>query len=137
VQEEERLKHEKSESTYLVSTLKDKGKKRKKDEAAKGPYQKKPKESEACFFCKKLVYIKKKCTKYHAWRAKKGIFFTLNCFEVNLVSVPKNTWWLDSGATTHISISMQGYLSYRRPSDGERCIFVGDGKSVEVDAIAF
>jgi len=36
VQEEERLKHEKFESTHLVSTSKDKGKKRKKDEATKG-----------------------------------------------------------------------------------------------------
>jgi len=63
------------------------------------------------------------------------MFFTFVCSEVNLVSVPKNTWWLDSGATTHISASMQGCLSYRRPSDGERYIFVGDEKSVEVEAI--
>ena len=63
------------------------------------------------------------------------MFFTLVCFEVNLASVPKNTWWLDSGATTHISISMQGCLSYRRPSDGEIYIFVGNEKSVEIEAI--
>ncbi|KAG8498252.1 hypothetical protein CXB51_007407 [Gossypium anomalum] len=30
---------------------------------------------------------------------------------------------------------MQGCLSYRKPSDGERHIFVGDGKSVEVEEI--
>ncbi|KAI9185891.1 hypothetical protein LWI28_011651 [Acer negundo] len=30
---------------------------------------------------------------------------------------------------------MQGCLSYRKPSDAERHIFVGDGKSVEVEAI--
>ena len=106
MQEEERLKHEKSESTHLVSTAKDKEKKRKKDEAAKGPDQKKPKKSEDCFFCKKLEHIKKECTIYHDWRAKKGMFFTLVCYEVNLASVPKNIWWLNSGATTHISVSM-------------------------------
>ena len=39
VQEEKRLKHEKSKSTHLVSTAKDKGKKRKKDEVTKGPDQ--------------------------------------------------------------------------------------------------
>ena len=37
LQNEKRFKYEKSESTHLVSTAKDKGKKRKKYEAAKGP----------------------------------------------------------------------------------------------------
>ena len=73
---------------------------------------------------------KKECTKYHARHAKKGIIFTLVCSEINLASIPRNTWWLDSSATTHISVSMQGCLNYRRPSDSERYIFVGDGKSV-------
>lgn len=42
VQEEERMKHEKTESAHLASTSKDKGKKRMKDkEAANGPQQKK------------------------------------------------------------------------------------------------
>ncbi|KAL4361393.1 hypothetical protein GQ457_04G013430 [Hibiscus cannabinus] len=142
VQEEERLKREKSESAHLASTSKDKGKKRKyqneaaKGPAAKGPAQKKQEQAPlVCFFCDKTGHMKKDCTKYHAWRAKKGMNLTLVCSEVNLASVPRNTWWIDSGATTHISISMQGCLSYRKPSDGERNIFVGDGKSVEVEAI--
>ena len=63
------------------------------------------------------------------------MFFTLVSSEVNLTSVSRNTWWLDSGATTHISVSMQSCLRYRRPSDGESYIFVGDEKSVEVEAI--
>jgi len=91
VQEKKRLKHEKSESTHLVSTSKDKGRKRKKDEPAKSSDQKKLKESEDFFFCKKPGHIKKECTKYHAWRAKKGTFFTLVCSEVNLASVSRNT----------------------------------------------
>ena len=33
------------------------------------------------------------------------------CFESNLTEIPSNTWWLDSGATTHISNTMQGFLS--------------------------
>ena len=87
MQEEKRFKYEKSESTHLVSTAKDKEKKRKKDEAAKGSDQKKPKKNKNCFFCKKPGHIKKECTKYHVWRAKKGMFFTLVYSEVNLVSV--------------------------------------------------
>ena len=52
-----------------------------------------------------------------------------------MTSVPKHNWWIESGATTHISVSMQGCLSYRKPNDGERYIFVGDGKKVKVEAI--
>jgi len=80
-------------------------------------------------------HIKKECTKYYTWRAKKGMFFILVCSEVNLASIPRNTWWLDSGTTTHISVSMRGCLSYRKPSDGEKYIFMGDEKSVEVEVI--
>ena len=57
------------------------------------------------------------------------------CSEVNLTSVPRHTWWLDSAATTHISVSMQGCFSFRKPSDDERYIYVGDGNPVEVEAI--
>ena len=40
--------------------------------------------------------------------------------------------WIDSDATTHISVFMQGFLSCRRLNDGERYIYIGNGKSVEV-----
>ncbi|CAH9094416.1 unnamed protein product [Cuscuta epithymum] len=79
VQEEERMKQNKIESAHLASsTSKDKGKKRKrtpiKREAAQGPPQKKHKEGETtCFFCKKSGHMKKDCTKYHAWKVKKGL----------------------------------------------------------------
>ncbi|XP_062083522.1 uncharacterized protein LOC133789783 [Humulus lupulus] len=75
VQEKERLKQDKTESAHLASASKDKGKKRKSEnEAAKGPTQKKQqKDSDGCFFCNKLGHVKKNCTKYHAWRVKKGL----------------------------------------------------------------
>jgi len=139
VQEEERLKQERTENAHVVSTSKDKGKRKRteepKNEAAKGPAQKKQNQGDNCFFCSKPGHVKKKCTKYHAWRAKKGMFLTLVCSKVNLALVPRNTWWLDSGATINITISMQGCLSYQKPIDSERWIYVGDGKSVEVEAI--
>jgi len=50
--------------------------------------------------------MKKKCPKYATWRVKKGKSFALVCSEVNLAFVPKDTWWVDSGATTHISVTM-------------------------------
>ena len=55
--------------------------------------------------------------------------------EVNLTLVPRHTWWIDSSATTHIIVSMQGCLSCRKLIDGERYIYVGDGKLVKVEAI--
>ncbi|RVW95174.1 Retrovirus-related Pol polyprotein from transposon TNT 1-94 [Vitis vinifera] len=96
---EERLKQDKTESAHLASTSKDKGKRKNKDNkvaASNGPEQKKQKVEVTCFFCNKPGHTKKECTKYAAWRVKKGMFLTLGC------------------------------LSYRKPSDAERCIYVGD-----------
>ena len=89
-----------------MSTSKDKGKRKRieepKNEAAKGPTQKKQNRCDNYFFRSKPEHVKKKCTKYHA------MFLTLVCSEANLASVPRNTWWLDSGATTNISVSIKG-----------------------------
>ena len=76
VQDEERLKQDKTESAHLANTSKDKGKKRKRNidrnEAGKGPTQKKQnKDKNNCFFCKKSRHVKKECTKYHVWRQRK------------------------------------------------------------------
>ncbi|KAL6336595.1 hypothetical protein AAG906_025600 [Vitis piasezkii] len=104
VQEEERLKQDKTESAHLASTSKDKGKRKNKDNkvaASNGPEQKKQKVEVTCFFCNKPGHTKKECTKYAAWRVKKGIFLTLGC------------------------------LSYRKPSDAERCIYVGRRKQTK------
>ena len=79
--------------------------------------------------------MKKDCTKYAAWRAKKGMILAYVCSEVNLSFAPMNTWWVDSGATTHISNSMQGCLWSRPPSDAERFIYVADGNKVAVEAV--
>ena len=63
------------------------------------------------------------------------MLLSLVCSEVNSVSVPRHTWWIDSGTTTHISVSLQGSLSCRKRTDGERYIYVRDGNTVEVQAI--
>ncbi|RVX03812.1 Retrovirus-related Pol polyprotein from transposon TNT 1-94 [Vitis vinifera] len=56
-------------------------------------------------------------------------------FEINLAVVPTDTWWIDTGATTHISVTMQGCLRSRMPTDGERYIYVGNGNKAAVKAI--
>lgn len=79
--------------------------------------------------------MKKECSKYSAWREKKGNFLTFVCSKINLVYVPKDTWWVDSGASTHISMSIQGCLWSRPPNEAERFIYVGDGNKVALEAI--
>ncbi|RVW65936.1 Retrovirus-related Pol polyprotein from transposon TNT 1-94 [Vitis vinifera] len=94
----------KTESAHLASTSKDKGKQKNKDNkvaASNGPKQKKQKVEVTCFFCNNPGHTKKECTKYAAWRVKKGMFLTLGC------------------------------LSYRKPSDAKRCIYVRDGKQTK------
>lgn len=109
VQEEERLKRDKTESAHLATSSQNKRKKPAENFSQNKKVSEQPKET-TCFFCKKVGHINKECSKYVAWREKKGNFFTFVCSEINLVYVPKDTWWVDSGATTHISMSMQGCL---------------------------
>ncbi|KAJ9557218.1 hypothetical protein OSB04_011832 [Centaurea solstitialis] len=138
VQEEERLKRDKTESAHLASTSQDKKKKRAKGTAENVSKQKKHKKQDkefTYFFCKKVGHIKKECPKYASWREKHGKYLTFVCTEVNLAFVSEDTWWVDSGATAHISMSMQGCLWSRSPTNDEKFIYVGDGAKVKVKAI--
>nr|XP_018630674.1 uncharacterized protein LOC104108970 isoform X1 [Nicotiana tomentosiformis]XP_033515253.1 uncharacterized protein LOC104108970 isoform X1 [Nicotiana tomentosiformis]XP_033515254.1 uncharacterized protein LOC104108970 isoform X1 [Nicotiana tomentosiformis] len=140
VQEEDRLKQEKIESAHLAAVPKDKRKymKRNNKEAVDTtPQEKQHYEpiTYGCFFCQAAGHKKKDCTNHHAWRAKKGTPLNFVCSKVNLISVPRHRWWTDSGIITHITMSIQGCLNYRKPNDGERYIYNSDSKSVKVEAI--
>ena len=137
MQEEERLQRDRSESAHLSFTSHNKKRKKTKGVAERSSQQKKPEKDEefTYYFCKKFGHMKKECLKYAIWRLKKGKSLALVCSKVNLAFVPKDTWWVDSGATTHISVIIHGCLWSRRLSDDERFIFVGDGKRVAVEAI--
>ena len=52
------------------------------------------------------------------------MLLSLVCSKVNLTSIPRHTWLIDFGATTHISASIQGCLSCQKRSDGERYMLV-------------
>ncbi|KAF7843870.1 Retrovirus-related Pol polyprotein from transposon TNT 1-94 [Senna tora] len=143
VQEEERHKQNKVESAHLASSSGVKAsKKRKRNEngtADKGKssqnVQKKQDTSPTCFFCRKHRHVKKDCSKFVTWRVKNNTFLNFVCYEVNLAVVPIDTWWVDSGSTAHISVSMQGCLRSRMPNDAERYIYVGNCNRVAVKAI--
>ncbi|KAL6322023.1 hypothetical protein AAG906_003165 [Vitis piasezkii] len=147
VYKRKRLKQEKIESAHLASTSHGFGtnKKRKRDNkgkqtavsgTSKQKVQNKQDKEITCFFCKKVGHMKKTCTKYAAWREKKGTLLNFVCLEINLAVVPIDTWWIDTSATTHISVTMQGCLRSRMPTDGERYIYVGNGNKAVVKAIS-
>lgn len=88
-----------------------------------------------CYFCKNPGHMKKDCGKYQKWLAKKG---TLNIFvfvESNLVLVPPNSWWFDTGCSVHITNTLQGFSRERAANKGEYNIFVGNGIKVAVESI--
>ena len=82
-------------------------------------------------------HMKKTYTKYAAWCEKKGTLLNFVCSEINLAVVPTDTWWIDTGATTHISVTMQGCLRSRMPTDGERYIYVGNGNKAAINLAQF
>ena len=148
VQEEERLKQEKIESAHLVSTSQGYGtsKKRKRDNkgkqtafsgASKQKVQKKQDKEITCFFCMKAGHMKKTCTTYAAWCEKKGTLLNLVCSKINLAIVSIDTWWIDMGATTHISVTTQGCLRSRMPTNGKRYIYIGNGNKAAVMLLVF
>ena len=58
-----------------------------------------------CHFCKKLGHKRAECKGFKAWLEKKGIHIVFVGFESNLIDVPSDTWWLDTGATINITYS--------------------------------
>ena len=54
---------------------------------------------------------------------KRKVISLLLFTKVNLAYVPTDTWWLDSGATIHVSMSMQGCLHCRKPRSEEKYVW--------------
>ena len=90
-----------------------------------------------CYFCKKVGHMKKDCTGYKAWLAKKGkiISNTVFSLEVNLVNINPQSWWIDSGSPIHITNSLQGFKRTKNPGSEDVSLRVGNGMKVAVKAI--
>ena len=48
-------------------------------------------------------------------------------------SIPTNSWWLDSGATIHVNVSMQDCLHCQKPRSEEKYVFIGNDTSARVE----
>ena len=72
-----------------------------------------------CHFCHKKGYKRRYYFGFKSWLEKKGKTQCLVSYKSYLVNVPPNSWWIDIGASIHITNSLYGYLTSKRPSKGE------------------
>lgn len=67
--------------------------------------------------------MKTNCKKFNTWlenrKKEQGNALVNVCYESNLIDVPKDSWWIGSGATIHVTISLQGLFSPCKPIDKE------------------
>ncbi|KAK3001597.1 hypothetical protein RJ639_021603 [Escallonia herrerae] len=149
VQEEERLKSEQPDSAHVAITGPSKGKGKK---FGKGNVQgnksasvtKTDKASSSgtkgssgprCHFCKDKGHMRKECHKFREWLEKKGNLSICVCYESYTIDAPLNTWWVDTGATVHITNSLQGFLSVKKLNKGDRNVLVENGEKAQVEAV--
>ena len=53
--------------------------------------------------------------------------------ETNIIDVPMNTWWLHTGATIHVTNSLQGMISQRGLTNFEQHVCMGDSSRAKVN----
>ena len=145
VQEETRLKNQGTHTIHLVSHQ-GAGKKPKRNfgkgkqrplkvNESSSQVHKKEHKGDRCHFCKKLGHYQKDCLKRKAWFEKKGKSSAFLCFEFNLAEFPYNIWWIDSGCTTHVSNTLQGFLTTQTTNPNEKFVFMGNRVKAPVEAI--
>ena len=145
IQEEARLKKRGNHSINLMGQRGAGKKPEKKNEKGKqGPLKinessvlihKKERKVVQCRFCRKLGHYKNNCQKRKEQFESKDKPCALVCFESNLAEVPYNTWWIDSGCTTHVSNTMQGFLTTQTTNPNEKFVFMGNRVKAPVEAI--
>ena len=79
--------------------------------------------------------MKKDCPKYAKWLVKNGKLNNFVCSEVNLALIPNHIWWIDTSATTHISVTLQGCLRSRVSINAKRFIYIGNGNKAHIEVI--
>jgi hypothetical protein len=150
-QEEARLKQLEQHSVHLVSQGAQRKWRKPKKGIKHGPHKenepnpnvqahKKEISNNKCHFYRKLGHYQKDCSKRRQWFKKKCKClikgFVSVCFESNLTEVLSNTWWLDSMATTHVSNTMQGFLSILTINPNKNFMLMGNRVRASIEAIS-
>ncbi|RVX10368.1 Retrovirus-related Pol polyprotein from transposon TNT 1-94 [Vitis vinifera] len=93
-----------------------------------------------CNFCHKIGHKQADCFKFKNWLEKKKeseivvvVNLNANMIETNIIDIHANSWWLDTGATIHVTNSLQEMTNKRRSSKHEECVYMGDGSKVKVE----
>ena len=87
-----------------------------------------------CFHCGKKGHFKKDCRDFLALQKQKGNFNVLY-LEGCLVEESKDNWVIDSGATNHVCISLQGFKVTRSLHEEDFTLRTGDGTLVRAEAV--
>lgn len=146
VQEETRLKSQETNVIHLTGKGARKKRKNKSrqgikqallqvSEFSKATFAKRVQKKDICHFCKKPGHYKSDCLKCKARFERKGKPCAFVCFESILTEVPYNTWWIDFGATTHVSNTMQGFLMIQTISPNEHSLFMENWVKVPVEGV--
>ena len=115
VQEEERLKASHSDTINYVKQNKRKtfhDKNAKPHGSSSHPLSKAPKkdqppaEKDECYWCHSKEHQKKDCPLFLKHIIKKGEDIVTFIDEALYLSYDKSTWWIDSGATIHVTNSL-------------------------------
>lgn len=96
-----------------------------------------------CFFCKKPGHLKKDCRKYMRWKTAKEKpkanqavnedKDTQICFSARSSSSSKGTWYIDSGATSHMSNNKSFFDTFNVRKN--EVITLANGDSADVQGI--
>ena len=66
---------------------------------------------------------------------KEGLSAFVICNESHLAYVPYSSWWIDSGATVHISTTLQGFMTRRLLTESEHYVVSGNRERSHVKAV--
>ena len=83
-----------------------------------------------CSYYKKVGHKKIDCWKLKGKQEKKGNILMI---ETNIIDVLMNTWWLDIGATIHVTNSLQGMICQRGLTNLEQHVYMGDNSRAKMD----
>ena len=86
-----------------------------------------------CHYCKTKGHYRKDCENFKEWlRAKwKADMYVYE--ESNLIEIPINSWWLDTGSSVHITNSLHGFKKQKETNCFN--VYVGEGTKVNVEAV--